>query len=689
MKKNIISRFLAAVVLPACLLTSCDYLDVMPPEQPTAADTMEDKDLMMSFMNSCYHAVLGSNYLHYQNWLQSTDEYVLPQAINKQGQQVSWNQLNSKNYPSIWEDFYTYIGQCHLFLREIQAQDPKDATEEDKGSAINEVNFLKAYYHYRLLEAYGPIPIMEKYPSQTISKEQIPGRRHYDYCVDYIVKMLDQVCSGDYPLPPLREGVEWGRATAATAKAIKSRLLLEAASPLWNGGWPFPDWKNKNQTGDTEYDEKYGLDLVNLTYDESKWQRALDASLEALEYAEGPGQRKLFNTEDAMALYNMKSGLNGDLTKIFIPGFHYTGEEELTEEEKDFIKHVITMRILPNSFESQGNRELLWGYYADGNADRTNKRNVAHFPVRIIYKNNAWQHGWGLATPTLNTVEHFYTKDGYIPADDPKFQHNDEWLFSRAGISGKHRGDIINLHVNREPRFYAWIAYHGDDYAPLMRDGKPLTLDIMGSDDNSGRGKPEAGEEQIPANGWSSAFVTDYPVTGYYNKKWCQIDQQNALSASGGVEGNVERYPMPLFRLAELYLNVAECYANLGEVDKALEYLNPIRERAGVPALTKTMIEKSSMDIIEWVHNERFIEFWDESLRYFDVRRWMKAPQVLRANYREGLNVQVNQPSPSFDMFYQRTVIRQPFQWDDRMYILPVPANEVYSAPNLVQSPNY
>ena len=67
----------------------------------------------------------------------------------------------------------------------------------------------------------------------------------------------------------------------------------------------------------------------------------------------------------------------------------------------------------------------------------------------------------------------------------------------------------------------------------------------------------------------------------------------------------------------------------------------------------------------------------------------MKAPQVLRANYREGLNVQVNQPSPSFDMFYQRTVIRQPFQWDDRMYILPVPANEVYSAPNLVQSPNY
>lgn len=686
MKRNIISRFLVAVALPACLLTSCDYLDVMPPEQPTAADTMEDKDLMFSFLNSCYHAVMNSNYLHYENWLQSTDEYVFSQAINKEGQHVAWNQLHGNSYPNAWEMFYSYIGQCHLFLREIERQNPKDATEEDKGNAITEVNFLKAYYHYRLLEAFGPIPMMEEYPSQNITNNQIPGRRHYDYCVDYIVGLLDQVCSGDYPLPALREGAEWGRASAATAKAVKSRLLIEAASPLWNGSWPFPNWKNKNLTGDAEYDGKYGLELVSTTYDKSKWDRALAASLDALEYALGPGQRKLFNTEDAMMLYTMKSGLNGDLSKIYIPGIDYNN---MTPEDEEFIKHVITMRILPNSFESEGNRELLWGYYSDGNDGRTNKRNIAHFPIRILYKNNAWLHGWASATPTLNTVEHFYTRDGYLPADDPRFQHNDEWLFSRAGITGQHRTDIINLHVNREPRFYAWIAYHGDDYAPLLRDGKPLTLDMMSGDDNRGRQTPTLGEKDIPANGWSSAFVTDYPVTGYYNKKWCQIDHQCSLNGTGGVSGNVIRYPMPLFRLAELYLNVAECYANLGNIDKAIEYLNPVRERAGVPALTKTMVENSSMDIVEWVHNERFIEFWDESLRYFDVRRWMIAPQVLRANSREGLNVQQYKPNPSFEEFNQRTTIRQPFQWEDRMYILPIANSEVYAAPNLVQSPNY
>lgn len=125
MKKNIISRFLAAVVLPACLLTSCDYLDVMPPEQPTAADTMEDKDLMMSFMNSCYHAVLGSNYLHYQNWLQSTDEYVFPQAINKQGQQVSWNQLNSKTIRVFGKTFIHISGNATFSFVKFRHKTPR------------------------------------------------------------------------------------------------------------------------------------------------------------------------------------------------------------------------------------------------------------------------------------------------------------------------------------------------------------------------------------------------------------------------------------------------------------------------------------------------------------------------------------------------------------------------------------
>lgn len=52
---------------------------------------------------------------------------------------------------------------------------------------------------------------------------------------------------------------------------------------------------------------------------------------------------------------------------------------------------------------------------------------------------------------------------------------------------------------------------------------------------------------------------------------------------------NRKNYAKPLFRLAELYLNVAECYAALGDNKNAIKYLNPIRKRAGIPELTERM----------------------------------------------------------------------------------------------------
>jgi hypothetical protein len=120
-----------------------------------------------------------------------------------------------------------------------------------------------------------------------------------------------------------------------------------------------------------------------------------------------------------------------------------------------------------------------------------------------------------------------------------------------------------------------------------------------------------------------------------------------------------------------------------------LQYLNPIRKRAGIPELTQEMITTSGKDIIEWVRAERFVELWGEAIRYNDVRRWMIAPVQLRANAREGLNVQENVTNPSFEEFNRRTIIRQAFQWEDRMYMLPISNLEIYSARKLVQAPNY
>ena len=63
------------------------------------------------------------------------------------------------------------------------------------------------------------------------------GRFHFDYCVDWIANQLDEAAK---VLPANRTVTnEWGRATSTIAKAVKARLLLYAASPLWNGVSPY------------------------------------------------------------------------------------------------------------------------------------------------------------------------------------------------------------------------------------------------------------------------------------------------------------------------------------------------------------------------------------------------------------------------------------------------------------------
>ncbi len=60
---------------------------------------------------------------------------------------------------------------------------------------------------------------------------------------------------------------EYGLATSTAAKAFKARLLLYAASPLFNGNSDYSDFKNHD-----------GTLLMNLTYDPNKWKIAADAA---------------------------------------------------------------------------------------------------------------------------------------------------------------------------------------------------------------------------------------------------------------------------------------------------------------------------------------------------------------------------------------------------------------------------
>lgn len=629
-----------------CVTTSCDYLDIVPPEQAGLPDATKDAEATLGFLFSCYTGVNSCSPFSYGRLEAGSDEYVLPQLWSTGSQKITWDTNTAVTMADGWRwgDIYRFIGQCHLFMREID--NARGVTDEQKKQWSAEVQFLLAYYHMQALVIYGPCPINDHYVDLSTNEKDFPGRSHFDYVVKWVCDKFDEAV--DMGLPATRSGDEWGRATSVMAKALKARLLVYAASPLWNGDFPDRDWKNKNFET-----PEYGLELVSHNYDEGKWHKALEACIEAKEAAEQAGH-KLFQLQDSETLRNN--------SKIELPYVPLKDGKSGTDAAKDeeFRKYVMLMRYVVATRFDEGNRETIWGI-----ADQSDIL-MGSLPHRVIKNNQGvWRAGYSGVSPTLNAVGRFYTENGELPSMDAKYYPKSEW-FQRAGATGSDlRKDIIKFNTRREPRFYAWIAFDGGDMGSRIMGGEPITLDFKNSE----------------MHGFNtSLFNRDNNVTGYLNQKY--FEPTFAWFASSETS---QSKPRPLVRMAELYLNLAECYAALKQDDKALEMLNPIRTRAGIRALTSEDLSK--MSVMDWVRNERAVEFWAEGHRYYDIRRWMIAKDVMGSGVRKGLNAEVE--SPSFEVFNTPIEINQPFKWTDRMYLVPLFSNEVYKNPQFVQAPGY
>lgn len=642
-------------------IVSCDYLEIEPAEQPGLSDATKDAETTLAFLYSTYGAI--QNPLIYNGTENSVDEIVLPSTWGGGFQDMAKDMQVPSKPDKRWNDLYRFLGQAYLFLQELEkietvsqeiADRGKGITEEQRTLWRAEANFIIAYYHFELLRFYGPCPIMEEYTPLTVSKSEYPGRSHYDYVTDWIVKKLDDIVPD---LPDERTYDEWGRPTKIIAMSIKAKALLYAASPLWNGQFPFPNWKNEN------YETPgYGKELVSHSYDANKWTRAYNACLAAVKEATRLGYR-LYDDEE---LYKRQS-----VSLPYIPG-----REESTPENESFKKKVLLMRYLVTTYYSEGNTELIWGVFPKNTYHSNNSSNVvvtiedniqrASLPIRALKLNNgSLYNGWGGAAPLLYTVEHFYTDKGKLPNNDSEFTPKSDWLKS-ADIEG--REGIIKLNVGREPRFYAWIGFDDGDHTSRFANTKPIQLKLRDSKKHGYDPKD---------------FPRYFSETGYLNQKYIRPNLSLTLSNTW----NNTTTPRPLIRFGELLLNLAECEAALEKTGDAIANINLIRNRAGVPDLERSEIT-SEMTITDWVHQERFIELWLEGNRYYDLRRWCKAPIYLKEGAREGLNGRVK-ANPTFEEFNTRVKVPQIFKWSNRMYLSPIIDEEVYRNPQLMQAPGY
>jgi starch-binding outer membrane protein, SusD/RagB family len=246
--------------------------------------------------------------------------------------------------------------------------------------------------------------------------------------------------------------------------------------------------------------------------------------------------------------------------------------------------------------------------------------------------------GYGQLSPSHNIVDEFEMVSGKLPKDDPDY-------------------DPQNPYVNRDPRFYATILYDG---APFK--GREVETFLPGGKDS----------REGATSPWNAG------ETGYYLRKF--IDESITYPSFTN-QGNS---PWIYFRYAEILLNYAEAEYFLGDEATCREYINKIRSRPGVemPSVTE-----SGAALLSRLQHEREIELCFEEHRWFDVRRWKTAPQVLN-----GLPLRmdiIKDLSTGIKTYTVNQIGDNTMIFKDKDYLLPIPQSEMDKNNLLVQNPGY
>ena len=149
-------------------------------------------------------------------------------------------------------------------------------------------------------------------------------------------------------------------------------------------------------------------------------------------------------------------------------------------------------------------------------------------------------------------------------------------------------------------------------------------------------------------------------------------------------------FEFPLFRLAETYLNLAEAYNEYGNPTKALENLNKVHNRAGLPSIT----EKDQAKLRKIIQREKAIEFFCENHRYFDAKHWKHEDigNGICGGSMRGFTFSVKADATwpydaSTVETYWETVLYEAF-WSPAMFLEPFPQSEVNKG-TTTQNPGY
>ena len=265
--KNTFIKFLIIPALVLSSLTGCenDFLDRATTTQQQDQDIFATFNMTDMVVNNLYGKTRGVyTYLSGQNMSSAADEskdassWMASMRFNN----GSWSG-NNNPIGNTWRDGYVAIRQANQILEGIE----KYKTPDDPNNAgylnnrIGEVYFLRAWHLAELVRQFGGVIIVTKTIDQNDQEALNKPRSTYDECVAQILADCDAAYSRvafDYPANQV------GRVTKGACLALKARMLLYSASPLWA------------IAGKTSY--QADITPNKTASDPEKWKKAADAA---------------------------------------------------------------------------------------------------------------------------------------------------------------------------------------------------------------------------------------------------------------------------------------------------------------------------------------------------------------------------------------------------------------------------
>ncbi|SEO96643.1 RagB/SusD family nutrient uptake outer membrane protein [Mucilaginibacter sp. OK283] len=411
-------RIIVALTL-ACMLTvssSCKkgFLDQVPDDRLTLDETFKNRNTAEKFLANVYSAIPDEASQRFPGsdnsigeWTGGSDEaeydwgFVATQNINNGNYDASSGFISG-----FWTTYYRGIRSAGIFMDNVDKVSDMPASLKTQYKA--EARALRAIYYFWLMRIYGPVVITGDKaiaPDVSFADVQLP-RNSFDECVTYVTTELDAAIA-DLPLKAANNN-NLGRINKAFATAVKSQVLLYAASPLFNGNTDYAGMVNAD-----------GKKLINQTYDATKWQKAADAAKAFLDQFV-PGTFDLYRENDASGNFSPYLSCR-DVMLV------------------DWNKEIIYARI----DAGVTNRQYETTPYHSGYADEV--------------------RGSGGLGATQTMVDAYFMANGRSITDNGSGYVATGFSNFQAPYDDQARS-TYNQWTNREPRFYVGITYNGSKW---------------------------------------------------------------------------------------------------------------------------------------------------------------------------------------------------------------------------------